>query len=414
MDRFQSLFGFFALAFIAWLFSEGRKEVNLRTILSGLGLQIIIAFLFLKLPGSRSVFLWLNGAVQALEESTRAGTGFVFGYIGGGTLPFDEKSAGMSYILAFRGLPLMLVMSALSALFYYWRVIPVIVKGFSWVLRRVMGIGGVEGLGAAANIFIGMVESPLLIRPYLSNISRSELFTIMTSGMATIAGTVMVLYATVLGEVIPGIMGHLLTASLISAPAAITISKLMIPEMGEPSTGRVELPLQANSPMDAITQGTIDGMKLLVNIVALIVVLVALVHLFNLFLALLPDLFEKPITFQRLLGFVMAPVTWLMGIPWSEVQISGALMGTKTVLNEMLAYSELASLPENALSARSELIMTYALCGFANLGSLGIMIGGLGAMAPERRNEVVGLGVKSIIAGSLATCMTGALVGIIY
>jgi CNT family concentrative nucleoside transporter len=306
-----------------------------------------------------------------------------------------------------------LVISALSALLYHWRIIPLVVKSFSWVLRRAMGIGGVEGLGVTANVFVGMVESPLLIRPYLLGISRSELFTIMTSGMATIAGTVMVLYASILNESIPGIMGHLLTASLISAPAAITTSKLMVPETGEPSTGRLELPVQANSSMGAIAQGTVDGMRLLINIVAMLVVLVAIVHLLNLLLGVFPNVFGEPITFQRLLGFVMAPVTWLMGIPWSEAQISGTLMGTKTVLNELLAYGELANLPENMLSTRSELIMTYAMCGFANLGSLGIMIGGVGAMVPERREEIVGLGPKSIMAGTIATCMTGAVVGVI-
>ena len=398
---------------MAWILSEKRKKVNSRTIFIGLGLQIFLGLLLLRLPGSQTLFLWLNIAVQALEESTRAGTSFVFGYLGGGLLPFDEKSPGLSYILAFRGLPLVLVMSALSALLFYWKVLPFVVRSFSWVLRRTMGIGGVEGLGTTANIFVGMVESPLLTRPYLQEISRSELFTIMTSGMATVAGTVMVLYATVLRETIPSIMGHLLTASLISAPAAITISKLMVPEIGKPSTGKVELPVQATSSMDAITRGTIDGIRLLMNICAMLIVLVAFVYLLNLLFGLLPDLSGKPITFQRLLGFVMAPVTWLMGIPWSEAQISGSLMGTKTVLNELLAYTELAKLPANTLSARSELIMTYAMCGFANFGSLGIMIGGMGALVPKRRNEIVGLGMKSIVAGTIATCMTGAVVGII-
>jgi CNT family concentrative nucleoside transporter len=277
-----------------------------------------------------------------------------------------------------------------------------------------MGIGGVEGLGTAANIFVGMVESPLFVRPYLSDISRSELFTIMTSGMATIAGTVMVLYATVLSKVVPGIMGHLLTASIISAPAAVTISKLMIPETGEPTGGDMEVTGGASSSMDAITRGTIDGVKLLINIIAMLVVLVALVYLLNLILGFLPELGGRSITFQLLLGYVMAPVTWLMGIPWSEAQSAGALMGTKTVLNELLAYLDLAALPAEALTERSRLIMTYALCGFANFGSLGIMIGGMGAMAKKRRGEIVDLGIKSIVAGTLATCMTGALVGIIY
>jgi CNT family concentrative nucleoside transporter len=412
--RLQSFLGLLALALLAWLFSERRRDISIRTLLTGLGLQIGLALLLLKLPGTQQAFLWLNKAVQAVEESTRAGTGFVFGYLGGARLPFDEKIPGASYILAFRGLPLVLVISALSSLFFYWRIIPVIVRGFAWVLKRTMGIGGVEGLGTAVNVFVGMVEAPLLVRPYLLRISRSELFTIMTSGMATIAGTVMVLYAVILSKVIPGVMGHLLIASIISAPAAVTVSKLMIPETGDPSAQEVEIPSEANSSMDAITRGTLGGIRLLINIIAMLVVFVALVHLLNLLLGVLSDFLGRPITFQGLVGYLMAPVTWLMGIPRSEVLITGELMGTKTVLNEFLAYVNLAALPEGALCERSRLIIIYAMCGFANFGSLGIMIGGLGAMARERRDEIVGLGLKSIVGGTIATCMTGALVGMIY
>ena len=414
MPRLQSFIGFLAFAFLAWLFSEKRRKVNVRTLIAGLGLQVVLALLLLKFPWSHDVFLWLNKGVTAIQESTRAGTGFVFGYLGGAGLPFDEKTPGSSYILAFRGLPLLLVISALSSLFFYWRIIPWIVNGFSWILRRVMGIGGVEGLGTAANVFIGMVESPLIVRPYLMEISRSELFTIMACGMATIAGTVMVLYASILHDVVPGIMGHLLVASIISAPAAITVSKLMIPETSELSQEGVAVPREARSSMDAITRGTVIGIRLLLNIIAMLIVFVALVHLLNLILAFLPDVFGKPVTFQRLVGYLMAPVTWLIGVPWSEAVVAGSLMGTKTVLNELLAYLDLAALPEGVLSERSRLIMIYAMCGFANFGSLGIMIGGMGAMARERRDEIVGLGLRSIVAGTIATCMTGALVGVIY
>lgn len=382
--------------------------------MAGLGLQVLLAVVLLKFPGSQEVFLWLNRCVGAIEASTRAGTGFVFGYLGGAALPFAEKIPGASYILAFRGLPLVLVIGALSSLLFYWRVIPWIVRGFSWVLRRVMGIGGVEGLGAAANVFIGMVESPLIVSPYLMGISRSEIFTIMTCGMATIAGTVMVLYASILHDVVPGIMGHLLVASIVSAPAAITVSKLMIPETSDISRERVALPTESNSSMDAITRGTIAGINLLLNIMAMLIVFVALVYLLNMILSFLPDLLDHPVTFQRLVGYLMAPVTWLIGIPWSESVTAGSLMGTKTVLNELLAYLDLAALPQGTLSERSRLILIYAMCGFANFGSLGIMIGGMGAMAKGRRDEIVSLGLKSIVAGTTATCMTGALVGIIY
>lgn len=414
MLRFQSIAGLFILAILAWLISENRKRIEYRTITAGLVIQVVLALILVKMPYSQSFFMWLNNIVSALQESTIAGTSFVFSYLGGKTPPFDVINPEPNFILAFQSLPLVLIISALSALLFYWKIIPFIVKGFSWLLSKSMRVGGVEGLGVSANIFVGMVEAPLLVKPYISGISRSELFTIMTSGMATIAGTVMVLYASILKDIVPGITGHLLTASLISAPAAITVSKLMIPETGPTSGGNIELTDKSKSSMDAVTKGTFEGVKLLINIVAMLVVLVALVHLLNIILGIIPDLGGEPITIQRLLGYIMAPVTWVMGIPWSEAKITGSLMGIKTVLNEFIAYQNLASLGENVISERSRLIMTYAMCGFANLGSLGIMIGGMGAMAPERRNEIVSLGMRSIVAGTLATCMTGAVMGIIY
>ena len=288
-----------------------------------------------------------------------------------------------------------------------------VVRGFSWALRRTLRLGGAEGLGVSANVFVGMVESPLFIRPYLGKMTRSEIFTLMTCGMATIAGTVMVLYASILNRTVEGILGHILTASIISVPSAVVIAKLMVPETGESTSGEMVYPDPALSAMDAVTKGTIQGVELLINIIAMLIVLVALVHLINLFLGLLPEIGGGPVTLQRLLGYFMAPVVWLMGIPWSEAPTAGALMGTKTVLNEFLAYLDLSRLPEEALSPRSRIIMIYAMCGFANPGSLGIMIGGMGTMVPEKRDEIVALGFRSIIAGTLATCMTGAVVAVI-
>jgi CNT family concentrative nucleoside transporter len=301
----------------------------------------------------------------------------------------------------------------LSALLFYWKVLPLVVRAFSWALQKTMRVGGAEGLGVSANIFVGMVESPLFIRPYLKDMTRSEIFTLMTCGMATIAGTVMVLYASILSEKIPDVMGHILTASIISVPAAVAISKIMVPETETPTGGQLTVAEPASSSMDAITKGTLQGIELLLNIIAMLVVLVALVYLVNSLFGLLPDIGGAPLTLQRILGMVMAPIVWLMGVPWGEAFTAGALMGTKTILNELLAYIDLSRLSPDALSPRSLLIMTYAMCGFANPGSLGIMIGGLGTMAPGRRSEIVALGMRSIVAGTLATCMTGAVVGII-
>ena len=290
--------------------------------------------------------------------------------------------------------------------------------GFAWLLRRSLGVGGAVGVGAAANVFVGMVEAPLLIRPYLVRLSRAELFTVMVCGMATIAGTVMLLYATMLAATLPDAAGHILTASILSAPAAITLARLMMPGSTEAGTeAALDRDRSADGPasaMDAITRGTLDGVGLLINIVAMLIVLVALVHLANEGLGLLPDVLGAPLTLERVLGWLFAPLAWLIGLPWAEAVTGGQLLGVKTVLNELLAYAQLSALPPEALSPRSRLILTYALCGFANLGSLGIMIGGLATMMPERRAEVAGLGLLSVLAGVLATCMTGAVVGLIH
>lgn len=409
----QSIAGLLVFAGIAWCMSENRKQVSLKIPIIGIGIQLVVGLILLRLPIFREFFLLLNRLVLSLQAATTEGTSFVFGYLGGADLPFKESFPGASFILAFRALPLVLLMSALSALLFYWKILPIVVRAFSWALQKTMKVGGAEGLGVSANIFVGMVESPLFIRPYLKEMTRSEIFTLMTCGMATIAGTVMVLYASILSDKIPDVMGHILTASIISVPAAITISKIMVPETGEPTGGQLTAPDRASSSMDAITKGTLQGVELLLNIIAMLVVLVALVYFVNLILGLLPDIGGAPITLQRMLGLVMAPVVWLMGVPWQEATTAGALMGTKTILNELLAYIDLSRLAPDALSPRSLLIMTYAMCGFANPGSLGIMIGGLGTMAPGRRSEIVALGLRSIIAGTLATSMTGAVVGII-
>lgn len=410
---YQGITGIAVFILMAWLASEHRSSVAWKTVITGLGLQFAVAVVLVKAPVFSDFFVHLNRVILSLEESTRAGTAFVFGYLGGGELPFAEKFPGASFVLAFQALPLVLVVSALSSLLFHWRVLPRVVKGFSWALQRTLGIGGTEGVGVSANIFVGMVESPLLIRPYLRDMTRSEIFSVMTCGMATIAGTVMVLYAGILNEKIPGIMGHILTASIISAPAAVVVAKLMVPETKAPTLGELIHPEITSGAMDAVTKGTLQGIQLLINIIGMIVVLVALVHLVNLTLALLPGMGGSPLTLQSLLGYAMAPVMWLIGIPWHEAGLAGSLMGTKTVLNEFLAYLELARLEAGTLSERSTLILTYALCGFANPGSLGIMIGGMGAMAPERRDEIVAMGFRSIFAGTLTTCMTGAVIGIV-
>jgi CNT family concentrative nucleoside transporter len=387
---------------IAWLMSEQRRAIPWRAVLAGLGLQLALTVLFLKIPAIKDLFLKLNDLLLVLERATQAGTSFVFGYLGGGAAPFAVASPASNFVLAFRALPIVLVISALSALLFYWRVLPAIVRGLSFLLEKSMRVGGVVGLAAAANVFVGMVEAPLFVRPWLARVSRGELFAIMAGGMASIAGTVLFLYGAILGPSVPGAVAHLLIASILSAPAALAVAFLIVPP-GETTGAAIELRSEAGSAMDALTRGTLDGAQLLLNIVAMLLVFVALVALVNLAIA--------PYSVQGALGWALAPLAWLAGIPWSEARAAGALLGTKTVINELVAYVELAG--PSGLSERSRLLMTYALCGFANFGSLGIMIGGLGTMCPERRAEVVALGFKSIVAGTLATCLTAAMVGLV-
>jgi len=414
MDRAFGALGLVVLMALAWLLSEHRRRLDWRLVLAGVCLQLGVAFLLIKVPVINEAFLAANVLVEVLEQATTAGTSFAFGYLGGAPLPFDEPWPGAAFVFALRALPLILVVSALSAVLFYWRVIPMVVNAFSFCLKKTMGVGGALGIGVSANIFVGMIEAPLLVRPYLAQMTRSELFSLMCAGMATIAGTMLVVYASILGPVIPSALGHILIASIVSAPAAILLSRIMIPETGQVTTGVIVPPQTATSTMDAAVKGTGQGVKLLINVVALLIVFVALAEMVNLLLALGPDAAGAPLTLQRLLGWLMAPLVWIIGVPWAEALTAGSLMGTKVVLNEFIAYLEMAALPEGALSEKSRVIMVYAMCGFANFGSVGIMVGGMSAMAPDRRDEIVALGLKSLVAGTLATLMTGAVVGMLY
>ena len=415
MAQLQSALGVAVIIGIAWLVSENRRAVPWRPVLTGLAVTFALALLLLKVPQLKIAFEWINAGVNSLADATRAGTAFVFGYVGGGEPPFEAKTPGAEFILAFQALPVVLIISVVSSLLFYWRIMPPIVRGFSFALEKTLDVGGAAGLSTAASTFVGHVEAPLFIRPYLAALSRSEMFIVMTGGMARIAGTVFVLYATILTPVIPEAAGHIAVASLLGAPAAILISLILVPDPREQHTGGAldEVKQSYHSTMDAIVKGTGSGLELLLNIVAMLIVFVALVNLTNAVLSLLPDLFGAPLTLQRALGWIMAPVCWLLGIPWSQAVTAGSLMGIKTILNEFVAYLRLAELPPDALSERSRLIMLYGMCGFANFGSLGIMIGGLATMAPERRDDIVSLGFKSIVSGTLSTCLMGAIVGVL-
>ena len=408
----HAAFGSLALLFLAFLFSEDRWRVRWPTVLMGVALQWALALLLIGWPAANRAMFVLNDGAHALHKATEAGTAFVFGYLAGGTLPFVETHPGASFILAFQALPLVLTIGALAALLFHWSVLQRVTGAFAWLLRRSMGISGPVALGAAVHVFVGMIEAPLLVRPWLSRMQKGELFALMTCGMAGVAGTVMVIYASFLAPVVPNALGNILIASVIATPAALAIAALMVP-FGPPEAAESRLSIDDPpvSAMDAVVKGTLESIPILAAIVATLLVTVALVTLSNMMLAQLPDWDGAAITLQRLFAVPFKPILWLIGVPWSEVDRAADLMATKTVLNEFVAYLNFSSMPADAFSPRTRMILTYALCGFANFGSLGIMIGGLGAMVPERRHEIVRMGMRSILSGTLATCMSGAVAG---
>ena len=419
LENLQSLAGIILIPVIAWILSEARNELTRKQIVrittAGILFQLLIAGIFLLVPQFALLFEWLARGVNALQTATNEGAKVVFGYLAGGDTPFDATKPHNGFILAIQALPLILLVSVLSRLLYHWGILQKVVAGFAFVLSKAMGIGGALGTASAANIFVGMVEAPLLIRPYLKEMGRGPLFAVMTVGMATVAGTVMVLYASLLEASLPGATGHILIASVMSAPAALLIARIMVPSGYEIEAESIEIIFEdaPQSSMDAIVQGTSDGIKLLASVIALLLVMVALVALGNMILGAILSPFGIEITLEQIVGWIAAPLAFLIGIPWSEAAIAGELIGIKTILNEFLAYLKLSAIPADQLSDRSRLILTYALCGFANLGSLGIMTGGLVAMCPERRDDIISLGPRTIISGTLATLLTGAVVGLI-
>ena len=413
----QSLIGVVALPLIAWALSEERGRLGwraaLKVAMAGLALQGAIAALLLGIPASRIFFDLLARAVSALQAATLEGVKLVFGYLGGGPAPYEVANPQFGFILGFQALPLILVMAVLSRLLYHWGILQRVVAAFAWALQKTLGVSGPLGTATAANIFVGMVDAPLLIRPYLATMPRGVLFATMTAGMATVAGTVLAIYASLMEPTLSAAAGHLIAASVMSAPAALMIARLMVPEgfAEGPEKAAMQMGDAPQSSMDAVAQGTVDGLRILAYVIAMLIVMVALVALANMILAAMTEPLGLELTVQRMLGWLFAPLAWIIGVPFSEAGAAGALLGVKTVLNELLAYIEMAKLGPEVLSARSRLILLYALCGFANLGSLGIMIAGLVALAPNRRADIVSLGPKTIVSGTLATLLTGAIVG---
>jgi CNT family concentrative nucleoside transporter len=409
----QSALGIAAIIALAWALSEDRRAFSWRMAAGTLALQAVIALLLLKVPVARDALYGLNTVVTAITTATNAGTSFVFGYMGAGPTPFAVTDPANLVNLAFTILPLVIVIAALAAMLWYWRISPMIVHAMALGLKKTLGLGGAVGLSAAAMVFLGNIEGQLVIRPYLPRLTRAELFILMTVGLSVIAGTVFVLYATILKAVLPGALGHLLVASMMSLPAGILMARIMVPGPAETDLTAEEESVRYRSTMDAMARGTEDGLKLYLQIIAMLIVTTALVALLNVIFAVLPPLGGAPLTVERILGWLFSPFVWLLGVPWDQAGAAGGLMGIKLALNELIAYLHMATLPAGALDPRSTQIMVYALCGFANFASIGILIAGMSALMPERRQEVVSLAPRALLAGTLASSLSGAMIGLL-
>jgi CNT family concentrative nucleoside transporter len=411
---FQALLGIVVFIALALPFSSNVSAVKWRIVALAIALQFVICLLLLKAPGIREGLQYANRAVEALSAATMKGTSFVYGYLGGGPAPFTVTDPKALFTFAFQSMPLVIVISALASLLWYWRILPVVISGIAYLFRRTLGTRGPVGLVITSNIFLGQVEAPLLVRPYLARMTQYELLLVLTAGMAMIAGSVMVIYATMFSPQIPGVLGHLITKSLMSVPASIMFAHLMLPEGNEASADLDKPPSMYESSMDAITRGTSDGLHVYMNVLAILIVLIAFVALANSMIgAWLPEVNGAPLSMERVAGWVFAPIAWLMGIPWGEAQVSGSLLGVKIILNEFIAYLQMRDVPGAVLGDHSRLITLYALCGFANLSSMGIQISGIGVLAPERRGDLTRLAFRALVAATLASCVSGAIVGII-
>jgi CNT family concentrative nucleoside transporter len=407
----RGLLGLVLFVGVAWAVSEARRAFPWKAVFVGVASQIVLAILLTRVPAVIAFFGAIATGVNFVQSSATAGATFVFGYLGGGPTPFVKAPGDAStFIFALQALPAVLLVSALSAVLWHWGILRVIVRGAAWLFGRWFDVSGPVGVSTSACIFLGMVEAPLLVRPLLPKLSRSEVFILMVDGMSVLAGSMMILLGSLLSAKVPGAFAHLLSASLISTPMAITLARVMIPgERTEHEALKLETPYR--SALDAMTHGTINGLRVAAYIAGLLIVFVGTIALINLILAQVPHS-GAPLTLGTIFGWVLAPVAWLMGVASPDLQTVGGLLGTKVSMNEVVAYGQLLALPAGALQPRSILMLTYALCSFGNLGSVAILIGTLSAMAPEKADEIVSLGFKALLAAFLTTCMTATLIGL--
>ena len=412
----QILIGFIGLVCIAIPFSQNRSSINYRYIFVAIIFQIILAFALLKIPFIVQIFAYLSDGVSSLQAATQEGAEFVFGYLSNSSnSPFEPSGAGNSMIFAFQILPLIIVISSLSALLWFWNILPLIISAISKIFEKLFNIGGPIGLGATANIIMGQVEAPLLVRPYLSRMSEKELLILMTAGMSTVSGSIMIALVSMLQPQFPdlNLIQHLVSASILSIPAAIMYANIMIPSAEVTNFDGNAIPKVYDSSMDAITRGTRDGLDICLNVGAILIAFIALVSLLNSILGIAGGWIGiSDLSLQLILGYVFFPIVWLMGVPLSETLASAELLGLKTALNEFVAYGALANIEPGVLSERSKLITLYGLCGFANFSSVGILVSGISAMAPERKNDLIKVSLKALVGATLASCMTGLVIGI--
>ena len=408
----QSLIGIVALILIAIPFSESIQKIKVKFIIYALLIQTSLAFILLEIPFISSFFDVMSMAVESLRLSAIEGSSFVFGYLGGGDAPFEVSNNQNLPIFAFTFLPMLIFLSALSALLWHWKILPFLIKLLAKLFEKPLDAKGPIGLAATANIFLGQLEAPLLIKPYLNKMNQRDLLIIMTVGMSTIAGSVMVLYITWLDDKFTGVIGHFLTASILSVPAAIMFSNILIPSaQTELKTAKEDLKMYESS-MDAISVGTKDGLNMFLSVIASLIVFLSLVALADFILGIFPNLYGEPISLQRIAAFIFAPIAWLMGIPFAEIIPAGNLLGTKTIFNELIAFNDLRDLDTNVLSERSQLIMLYGICGFANISSVGILLGGLSAICPDIRGTLLKIAFRALFAATLASCLTGTVVSL--
>jgi CNT family concentrative nucleoside transporter len=410
-DNARAFIGIAMIFAIAWGLSENKRAFPWKLVLGAVGIQFAFALILFGIPVIREALFAANIVVDSLIAATAYGTEFVFGPAFGTQAGWEKMTGQPGPIFAVHLLPLIIVVAALSAILWHWHILRWVTKGFASIFRRFMGLGGATSLAVSANVFMGMTEAPVLIKPYIKGMTRSEIFILMTAGFATVAGSVLVLYGVFLQDVLPNALGQLLAASLIAAPAAVALALVMIPETVDEKQRAHEPDFEYESTMDAFATGASDGLKILANIVTMLIAAFALLFLVNAGLGAAPDVAGEKLSIERILGWVFSPIMYMIGVPMGEAAQSGSLMGIKTVLTEFVAFLQLSGEAGEGLSERSSMITAHAICGFANFGSIGILIGGLSIIEPARRTTFLELAWKTLIAGTLATCLSGAVVG---